>query len=396
MAHQLNTQTCIDAGSQKPLINRDFILITLSSFFFFFNYHSFVLLPIRIEDLGGSESIIGFIMGAASMATILSTPSVGILIDKWGKKWFLALGGLLMALTTLPFAYLDNLNLLFPVLRVLQGASLSLCFVSAGTLIADVASPGKRSQALGIFGMFSIMNFALAPYVGKIVVESFGFQDFFIFVCAFGLLSFLTAVLVREPKTYAAETVEKSGFIKALFRKGVFQAAFVLMIAGTGFVTVITFIPVFALRINVASFELFFLAYTLAVIAIRVFGGWLPDKYGHKRASIPALFLFSISIVGLSFSRDLSSLVLCGVLFGLSHGLLYPAIYALVIDLTPESDRGKAVSICSVSFTFGGMLGVFSYGVLAELWGFHLMFAAAGVVCLLGSLIFAFTESDGS
>ena len=90
------------------------------------------------------------------------------------------------------------------------------------------------------------------------------------------------------------------------------------------------------------------------------------------------------------------SLVLCGVFFGLSQGLVYPAIYALVIDLSPEADRGKAVSICSVSFTFGGMLGVFIYGVLAELWGFHLMFAAAGVVCFLGAFVFAFTGSGGS
>lgn len=76
----------------RPLLNRDFVLITITSFVFFFNFHSFILLPLRIEALGGSESSIGFIMGAASMATILTTPSVGILIDKW-KKMVFALGG---------------------------------------------------------------------------------------------------------------------------------------------------------------------------------------------------------------------------------------------------------------------------------------------------------------
>ncbi len=391
MAQHLDTPELIETDSQKPLFNRDFILITLSSFFFFFNFHSFVLLPIRIEDLGGSESVIGFIMGAAAMATILTTPAVGIFIDKWGKKWFLAFGGLLMAMTTIPFAYLDSLSLLFPLLRILQGAALSLCFVSAGTLVADVSAPRRRSQAMGIFGMFSILNFALAPLVGKIVLQSFGFETFFMFDGAFGLMAFVMAVFVREPPALSLHYEKRGSFIKAVMKPGVIQAAFVLIVSGSGFVTVISFIPVFASRIKVEAFELFFLAYVGAVILVRVFGGWMPDKYGYKKVSVPALFLFSLSILGLSFSSGAYSLILSGVFFGLGQGLFYPAIYALIINLSSEADRGKAVSICSVSFTFGGMLGVFIYGVVAELWGFNLMFAASGVLCLLGSLVFSFT-----
>lgn len=391
MSQNLNTTELLDADSEKPLVNRDFVLITLSSSFFFFNFHSFVLLPIRIEDLGGSESVIGFIMGAAAMATILTTPAVGIFIDKWGKKWFLAMGGLLMAVTTIPFAYLDNLSFVFPLLRILQGAALSLTFVSAGTLVADVSAPRKRSQAIGIFGMFSILNFALAPLVGKLILESYGFETFFMLDGAFGLAAFVMAVFVREPKILEEHHEKRGSFFKALTRAGVIQASFVLMVSGSGFVTVISFIPVFAPRIKVEAFELFFLAYTGAVITVRLFGGWMPDKYGYKKVSIPALFLFSLSILSLSFASGAYSLVLSGIFFGLGQGLFYPAIYALIIYLSQEADRGKAVSICSVSFTFGGMLGVFVFGVVAELWGFSWMFAASGVVCLLGSIIFSFT-----
>ena len=375
--------------SDRPLLNGDFILITLTSFIFFFNYHSFILLPLRIEALGGSESAIGFIMGSASMATILTTPSVGILIDKWGKKWFLLAGGLLMSVTSLPFAYLHTLSLAFPLLRVLHGAALSLCFVSAGTLIADVSSPGKRSQAIGVFGMFSVINFALAPFVGKKIVEAYGFGDLFIFDFIFGSSAFIAALFIKEPKLLLSDGLKGSSYKAALLRKGVFSAAFALLVAGTGFVTVITFVPVFAGRIGVRSFELFFITYTAAILAVRIFGGWIPDKFGKKRSSIPALFLFSFSIIALSFASGSEGLVLAGVFFGLGHGLFYPAIYALVIDLSPEADRGKAVSICSVAFTFGGMLGVFIYGVVAEVWGFSLMFEIAGAVCVIGFILFA-------
>jgi len=394
VTQNLNIPTTSLENLERPLFNRDFILITLSSFLFFFNYHSFILLPVKIEELGGSESTIGFIMGMAAMATIVTTPGVGIAIDRFGKKWFLAAGGILMSLTTLPFAYIDTLNYLFPLLRMLHGAALSLCFVSAGTLIADVSSASKRSQAIGIFGIFSIVNFALAPLIGKKIVESYGFQDFFVFDFVFGFLAFFVALFIKESRIIEKGT--KGGtFLAVLFRRGVFIAASALMVAGIGFVSVITFIPVFAGRINVESYELFFITYTVSIIAVRVFGGWIPDKFGKKRASVPAFFLFSIGIIALGFTTGWVGLLISGILFGLGHGLFYPAIYALVIDLSPEIDRGKAVSICSVSFTFGGMLGVFIFGIVAEYWGFPLMFEIIGVVSAIGFLVFSIfgTES---
>jgi len=378
----------------RPLFNRDFNLVTLFIFIFFFNYHAFILLPLRIEELGGSESVIGFIMGAASMATILTTPSVGILIDKWGRKPFLIAGGILISLATIPFAYLHTIDFLFPLLRVLHGAALSLSFVAAGTLIADVSSPGKRSLAIGIFGMFSVMNFALAPYIGKLMVDAYGFDDFFIFCSILGVPALLAASFIREPHVHRGSEGVRGSFIGALRRRGVMAAAFALVVAGTGFVPAITFVPIFAVRIGIGAFELFFITYTVVILAVRIFFGWLPDKYGKKLVSIPALFVFSASIAGLGLVTDSLTLVIAGIFFGAGHGLFYPAIYALVIDLTPDEDRGKAVSICSVAFTFGGMLGVFAYGVTAELEGFRTMFAIAGAVCTAGFLVFALYGKD--
>lgn len=389
----MNTLTNDADNIDRPLFNRDFILITLSSFIFFFNFHSFILLPVRIEELGGSEAQIGFIMGMTAMATIITTPTVGIAIDRFGKKWFFVAGGILMSLTTLPFVYLDTLNYLFPLLRALQGAALSLCFVSAGTLIVDASSSTKRSQAIGIFGIFSIINFALAPSVGKVFIDNFGFQEFFIFDFFFGLLAFIIALFIREPHKAKSDEISVS-YLSVLFRQGVVLAASALFVAGMGFVTVITFVPVFAGRINVQQYEIFFIAYSLSVIAVRVFGGWIPDKYGKKKSSIPAFFVYAASIIALGFTTNWLGLLVSGMLFGLGHGLFYPAVYALVMDLSSEIDRGKALSLCSVSFTSGGMLGVFIYGVVAENWGFPVMFEILGVTSIIGFLIFSIFGID--
>jgi MFS family permease len=120
-----------------------------------------------------------------------------------------------------------------------------------------------------------------------------------------------------------------------------------------------------------------------------VFGGWIPDKYGKKKSSIPAFFIYCAGIIVIGMSNSWGELLISGVLFGLGHGLFYPAVYALVIDLTSKINRGKAISICSVSFTFGGMVGVFIYGVVAEYWGFVRMFEILGVASAIGFLVFS-------
>jgi len=394
MSRYSNDLIQFDIKENKSLLNREFILITLSSFIFFFNFHSFLLLPIRIQELGGSTSTIGFIMGATGLSTIFTTPAVGILVDRWGKKRFLATGGLIMSLTTLPFAYLDTLNFLFPLLRIIQGAAFSLCFISAGTLIADATPVLRRSQALGLFGVFTIVNYALAPYIGKLIIETYSFKVFFLIFFIFGFLSFLVALLIREPDRRIKVEIEGSSILTTLFRKGVFVSAFTLMIAGSGFISTLTFFPVFAKDIKVESFHLFFIAYTLSALFVRLFGGWIPDRFGKKRAVVPSLLFFSLSVIWVSFASRESDFIETGILFGLSHGLLYPSVYALVIDLSPIVDRGKAFAICSVAFTLGGMLGSFIYGVVADFFGFQVMYIAAGVVCFIGFIVFSVFGRD--
>jgi MFS family permease len=373
-----------------PFLNRDFILITIASFLFFFNFHSFILLPIRIQELGGGASVIGFIMGITWISTILSTPAVGLFVDRWGKKWFIATGGLMMSLTTLLFAYVNQLDFMFPLLRVIQGASFSFFFISAGTLTAEVTPVAKRAQAIGIFGVFTIINYALAPYIGRLILEYYDFRVLFLSVFGFGFLSFLIAILLKEPER--TNEIERKGgsYLTILLRKDVLIPAITIMIAGSGFISTITFLPVFAKGVKIESFYYFFIAYTIAVICMRLFGGWIPDQYGRRKALIPSLLFFSISIFWLGLASDEIDLIETGVLFGLSHGLLYPTFYALVIDITSFNDRGKAFSICSVAFTVGGMLGSFVYGWIAEYYGFRNMFEIIAFVCLFGFVLFSF------
>lgn len=375
---------------KSRLLNRNFILLTISSFLFFFNMHAFLMLPIWIKELGGSDSDIGFIMGATSFSTIFTTPLAGYLVDKYDKKSLLILGVIILVSSTFPFSLLGSLSSLFFIFRILQGAAFSLFFVSAGTLVTEVCPKEKRTQALGIFGVFTIINYAFAPYVGRRIVEQLSFDYFFIIISAIGLLSlpFILNIYKSNAGNEKEKYVESPGVIKILSRPGVLIPAISLMFAGAGFIPTLSFLPVYSLKLAVKEFEVFFIWYTISVLFIRLFIGWIPDKIGKVKTVTPSLILFSLSIIFLGFAQGKTDFIIAGIVFGFGHGFLYPTLYSMVMDNSNYNERGKVFSICSVAFTLGGMIGAFTYGVIAEYYSYFFMYKLMGITCMVGFLIF--------
>ncbi len=374
--------------AQPSLLTLRFAVLILSAFLYFFTFHSYLLLPLRIKELGGGASQIGLIMGAAAMSTLLATPAAGMLVDRWGKKPFLVLGTVLMAASTLPFTWLDTLSWWFPALRFVHGVSFSLCFISAGTLSAALAPAARRSQALGLFGVFTIVNYALAPYVGKRVVEHYGFDAFFSTVFVVALFAAFVSTFVEDtPRTPALRGARS--FMKTFSARSVLVPVGTLLLTGSAFIPALSFLAVYSVEYGIDRYDVFFLAYTLSALSVRFLGGWIPDKVGKKRAASPALFVFAASVVALGLVRSSVQFIPVGIAYGVSHGFLYPAIYALVMDLVREDERGKAFSACSMAFTGGGMGGSFAYGVVADLWGYRSMYVAAGLVAMVGFVLFA-------
>jgi MFS family permease len=60
------------------------------------------------------------------------------------------------------------------------------------------------------------------------------------------------------------------------------------------------------------------------------------------------------------------------------------------MDNSNFNERGKVFSICSVAFTLGGMIGAFSYGVIAELYNYFFMYKLMGSICFIGFTVFIF------
>src|SRR5262245_58084411 len=146
-----------------PRLPRDFYLVTVANFVFFLNFASFFLLPLHLKGLGVSERTIGYVMGTGGFAGLCVLPFLGALLDRVSRRGFVTAGALSMALASYAYLLVRHAGGLIYVLRVIQGVSFTCAFVTASTLIVELAPVSRRGEALGIFGISTLTTHAIAP-----------------------------------------------------------------------------------------------------------------------------------------------------------------------------------------------------------------------------------------
>ncbi len=376
--------------NNNSILNREFVLITTIGFFYFFNLHSFLLLPPFLTDLGATEKDVGFIMGISGVSTLILTPLVGYLSDKIGKKLFISSGFLLLILSTFPFAYISNIGFYVYLLRILHGASFSLFFISAGAYTTDISPETKKTQAIGIYGVFTVINYAIAPFVGSIIINRFDFKTYILLLSVFGIIGFVLSLALKNISKSEKEGLFKvpKSYLSYIKNKPSLISAFALFILGAAFISVLNFISLFSLSISIESYYLYFVSYTAAVLLIRLFFGWVPDKYGRWKVSSPSILVFAFAILILAFTKNLTILIVAAFIFGVAHGFAYPSIYTIIIESAGSISRSKSFAVSSLSFTAGGMIGSILYGMVADFFGFRVMFSVIASTVFITFFIF--------
>ena len=135
------------------------------------------------------------------------------------------------------------------------------------------------------------------------------------------------------------------------------------------------------------------------IVCQPVIGLWL-DRVGRHFFMALGVCLLIISSAAFLISHSLALLVqphmtvpvvpflfLAGVLAGGAHGFLYPALAALLMDVTPEARRGGVVGIFSAVFLVGNALGSIVFGYVAHGLGYGVMWSTLTLPRAAGFLL---------
>lgn len=375
------TRQARNGSVDETISSLNFFVASLSNFFFFASLNAFSLLPLYIKTLGGTESQIGWVMGSYSLTAILGQPLAGALVDRFGRKRFLLLGSALGMLASIGFAFSTHMDARFVLFRILQGIGYSTFYIANLTLVAEIVPSSRRGEAVGLFGISGLITIALSPALGELVIHRAGYSAFFLAAAVAAAGCLLTSLAFRNLSSTPREAVPSGPFFLIPSAR-ILPPILLSLVFGLASGAVFVFLPTYATQAGLSRIGGFYVAYSVAAIGIRLACGRLSDRWGRRRVILPALLLMGSGTLGLVWLVSPVGLLLVGTLTGMAHGLLFPALSAYAIDVADSEERGRSIGAFSTAMLLGHALASFIFGIVAEQFGYRLIYLLASGIAL--------------
>jgi len=136
-------------SSAPRLATGAFLRLWASAFAFFFAFYLLLpTLPLYARTLGIPESQIGLIIGFFALSSMAMKPWAGWAADRFGRRPLLVAGALLFLASALLYGWSRTVGALL-LIRVVHGAGMGLFPTSSSAIVADMAPPGRRGEAMG-------------------------------------------------------------------------------------------------------------------------------------------------------------------------------------------------------------------------------------------------------
>jgi len=357
------------------------------------SFASFFLFPLFITANGGSQQDIGIIMGIFALASALCRPWISEMIDRLGRKHSYSLGCTIMTLMPLLHLLLngplENYYLPLLLLRIIHGIGLAICFTAVFTFIVDLIPEGRLNEGIGMFGTSGLIGLAIGPAVAEPIMEIYGFDAFFLcatVMAAFALLLHLP-VKDRHQQQAMSETSSPSFFAVLKQRKQLISGA-LAMLFGFGLAATGNFIAPLAEQRALEHISFYYLAYSCAAVGVRFYAGRLADRIGENQIVPWGLILAASGLLLVPLVTGHLLLIVVGFIFGVGHGLLFPALNAMAVRDEPYNIRGKVTGIFTGGIDAGAFFGAVVLGIIGELSGYTSLFIFAGLIVSSGLLVF--------
>ncbi len=370
-----------------------FAALFLANLLMVASFSSFFLFPLFITEHGGTHQDIGIIMGAFALASALSRPWISEMIDRIGRKRSFTVGCVIM--TTLPLTYLplhgplSEYYVALLLIRIIHGIGLAICFTSIFTFIVDIIPVGRLNEGIGMFGTSGLIGMAIGPMVSEPILQNFGFSPFFLLTAGFAATALLLQMPVKDLHHQQPSTLQKlPSFFSLLKKRKQLICGGLALLFGFGLAATGNFIAPFAQERGLSYISLYYVAYSCAAIGVRFFAGKLADRIGENQIIPWGLLLAAggLLLVPLVYGNLL--LLVVGFIFGIGHGLLFPALNAMAVRDEPYAIRGKVIGIFTGGIDTGVFCGAFILGMIGESTGFTALFLCAGGILLSGLYVF--------
>lgn len=352
-------------------------------------------LPIYIEDIGGTTTQVGLVMGSFAIGLIGSRTGLGYLADHHSRKRVVRIGLLVVAIAPLGYLFIESVWPLIAI-RAFHGIGLAAFTTGYSALVVDLSPVKQRGELIGYMSLVAPIGMAVGPAMGAFLQESGGYQPLFLTTAGLGFLGYLLASGIREKIRHLdgiqnTDSLEPSSrsFWQLLGSPSLSVPALILLLIGLVFGTLVAFLPLFLRETALGlSAGLFYTTVALASFAMRVVSGQASDRYGRGLFITVGLGCYVISMGLLTHAHSARDLLLGAIFEGMGAGMLIPMIIALISDRSSSAERGRVYSVCLGGFDVGLAMAGPILGILGQIIDYRSMFAMAGSLAAIAMVLF--------
>jgi MFS family permease len=161
----------------------------------------------------------------------------------------------------------------------------------------------------------------------------------------------------------------------------------VILLGLWGMAGYLTYLPLYARSIGLEGAGTPLALYALIVVALRVVGARVPDRFGAARVSGAALALSAVGLVVLGTIPSVAGLIAGTGIFAAGVAFTMPALLALAVSRVPAEERGRVVGTTTVFLDIAFGVAPVALGVVADLAGYAEVFLVSALLAAAGSAL---------
>lgn len=351
-------------------------------------------------SLGVRTIFFGLVMFLYPFGQFCSSPILGALSDRYGRRPFLisSVAVMVVAYFLIAWALQTQVISLLMVALFLAGLS-GGNVVIAFSVVADLVEKKQRGRFFGYIYLFRSLGFVLGPLIGGMLTNP-EWVSWFSIATPFWVVFFLLLIaffwmLFFFPETLKEEHQEKIHLFQAFTNiKGVFSSKnlrliflvnFLVYLSIYGFFRSFPMYIVYEFELSISKLSAYVAFLNVPIILISLFAmGWITKRFTFKTILIVGSVLSGLCILMVTVPETRNGIWLPIFFVGCSFALALPSTNALLSSLVDQRVQGRVLGNNQSLQVLGEALSALAAGLLGSIlmelsiyiFGLTLIFAA--------------------
>lgn len=374
------------------------VAVLLSALGISTSYGMLLLLPLYVQDLGGSEASFGLVLSAAVIPAVLTLMALSSHPEALRPQWILTLAiagfGAGCALAAQVTGGWEPLV----VVGLLLGTAWAVVYTVAPMAMNEMVTDAGRVTYFGYLTGTQQLGIGTGPVLaGWLVHTSLGFRGTFLvagLLCsAAGVCTVVAALLTpdgRQPHPVAGPRGQETGLWRAsrmIVSSPVGPWLLVIALFACLFTTMTQFQTTFA-GAQGLDYSIFYIAYTIAVISVRFLVAPWVRRFDEARVIAIAITVMLIAVACfLVVGSSAIAYAIASAAIGLGYGLALPATQAHAVSVSEESLQPRVLPFAGLVFQTAILAFPLAVGWIVVQFGYWLLFSVLIAFALVQAAI---------